>query len=130
MISKIDKRKRRAKKTRAKIKQLEAHRLCIHRSSNHIYAQIIAPDNQTVAATSSLDPEVKSILDDKTKGKIDVAKAVGQQIAKKAKKAKKTNKERFQSLCKGSVRDFTPKVFWVLCKLGVVIYPVDPLRGA
>ena len=88
MISKIDKRKRRAKKTRAKIKQLEAHRLCIHRSSNHIYAQIIAPDNQTVAATSSLDPEVKSILGDKTKGKIDVAKAVGQQIAKKAKKAK------------------------------------------
>ena len=38
MISKIDKRKRRAKKTRAKIKQLEAHRLCVHRSSNHIYA--------------------------------------------------------------------------------------------
>ena len=70
MISKIDKRKRRAKKTRAKIKQLEAHRLCVHRSSNHIYAQIIAPDNQTVAATSSLDPEVKSILGDKTKGKI------------------------------------------------------------
>ena len=88
MISKIDKRKRRAKKTRAKIKQLEAHRLCVHRSSNHIYAQIIAPDNQTIVATSSLDPEVKSILDDKTKGKIDVAKAVGQQIAKKAKKAK------------------------------------------
>ena len=88
MISKIDKRKRRAKKTRAKIKQLEAHRLCVHRSLNHIYAQIIAPDNQTVAATSSLDPEVKSILGDKTKGKIDVAKAVGQQIAKKAKKAK------------------------------------------
>ena len=88
MISKIDKRKRRAKKTRAKIKQLEAHRLCIHRSSNHIYAQIIAPDNQTVAATSSLDPEVKIILGDKTEGKIDIAKAVGQQIAKKAKKAK------------------------------------------
>ena len=88
MISKIDKRKRRAKKTRAKIKQLEAHRLCVHRSSNHIYAQIIAPDNQTIAATSSLDPEVKSILGDKAKGKIDVAKAVGQQIAKKAKKAK------------------------------------------
>ena len=88
MISKIDKRKRRAKKTRAKIKQLEAHRLCVHRSSNHIYAQIIAPDNQTIAATSSLDPEVKSMLSDKTKGKIDVAKAVGQQIAKKAKKAK------------------------------------------
>ncbi|HJL79894.1 MAG TPA: 50S ribosomal protein L18 [SAR86 cluster bacterium] len=88
MISKIDKRKRRAKKTRAKIKELEAHRLCIHRSSNHIYAQIIAPDNHTVAATSSLDPEIKNILGDKVKGKIDIAKAVGQKIAEKAKKAK------------------------------------------
>ena len=54
MISKIDKRKRRAKKARAKIKELEAHRLCVHRSSNHIYAQIIAPDDKTIAATSSL----------------------------------------------------------------------------
>jgi large subunit ribosomal protein L18 len=74
MISKIDKRKRRAKKTRAKIKELEAHRLCIHRSSNHIYAQIIAPDDKTIAATSSLDPEVKKILGDKIKGKIEKAK--------------------------------------------------------
>ena len=86
MISKIDKRKRRAKKTRAKIKELEAHRLSIHRSSNHIYAQIIAPDDKTIAATSSLDPEVKKILGDKIKGKIEIAKAVGQQIAEKAKK--------------------------------------------
>ena len=88
MISKIDKRKRRAKKARAKIKELEAHRLCIHRSSNHIYAQIIAPDDKTIAATSSLDPEVKKILGDKIKGKIEIAKAVGQQIAEKAKKSK------------------------------------------
>jgi len=88
MISKIDKRKRRAKKTRAKIKELEAHRLCVHRSTNHIYAQIITPDDKTIAATSSLDPEVKKILGEKTKGKIEVAKAVGKQIAEKAKKAK------------------------------------------
>ena len=88
MISKIDKRKRRAKKTRAKIKELESHRLCVHRSTNHIYAQIIAPDNNTIVATSSLDPEVKKTLGEKTKGKIEVAKAVGQQIAEKAKKAK------------------------------------------
>ena len=63
-------------------------RLSIHRSSNHIYAQIIAPDDKTIAATSSLDPEVKKILGDKIKGKIEIAKAVGQQIAEKAKKAK------------------------------------------
>ena len=84
MISKIDKRKRRAKKTRAKIKELETHRLCVHRSLNHIYAQIIAPDDKTIAATSSLDLS-KENLRDKIKGKIEIAKAVGQQIAKKAK---------------------------------------------
>ena len=88
MISKLDKRKRRARKTRAKIKELEIHRLCIHRSSNHIYAQIISPDNLTLTATSSLDPEVKKILGDKTKEKIEVAKVVGQKIAEKAKKEK------------------------------------------
>ncbi len=65
------------------IKELEAHRLCVHRSSNHIYAQIIAPDDQTVAATSSLDPEVRKILGDKTKGKIETAKAVGKQMKSK-----------------------------------------------
>ena len=49
-------------------------RLSVFRSLKHIYAQIIAPDDQTLAATSSLDPEVKKILGDKTKGKIEIAK--------------------------------------------------------
>ena len=61
----------------------------VHRSSRHIYAQIIAPeDNRVVASSSSLDPEVRKLIDEKTKGKKDVAKIVGESIAKKAKKAK------------------------------------------
>jgi large subunit ribosomal protein L18 len=34
-------RLRRARKTRAKIAELKAVRLCVHRSNSHIYAQII-----------------------------------------------------------------------------------------
>ena len=34
-------RLRRARKTRAKIAELGAIRLCVHRSNTHIYAQII-----------------------------------------------------------------------------------------
>jgi len=89
MVTKLERRKRRSRKTRSKIKELEQYRLSVHRSSRHIYAQIIAPeDNRIVASSSSLDPEVRKLIDGKTKGKKDVAKIVGESIAKKAKKAK------------------------------------------
>ena len=89
MVTKLEKRKRRSRKTRSKIKELEQFRLSVHRSSRHIYAQIIAPeDNRVVASTSTLDPEVRKLLDEKAKGKKDAAKIVGELIAKKAKKAK------------------------------------------
>ncbi len=75
MVTKLEKRKRRSRKTRSKIKELEQYRLSVHRSSKHIYAQIIAPeDNAVVAAASSLDPEVRKLINEKTKGKKDVAK--------------------------------------------------------
>ena len=65
------------------------YRLSVHRSSRHIYAQIIAPeDNSVVASASSLDPDVRKLINDKTKGKKEIAKIVGESIAKKAKKAK------------------------------------------
>jgi large subunit ribosomal protein L18 len=89
MVTKLEKRKRRSRKTRSKIKELEQYRLSVHRSSKHIYAQIIAPeDNAVVAAASSLDPEVRKLINEKTKGKKDVAKIVGHSIAQKAKEAK------------------------------------------
>jgi large subunit ribosomal protein L18 len=37
-------RLRRAKRARAKIAELGAHRLTIHRTPRHIYAQVIAPN--------------------------------------------------------------------------------------
>ena len=89
MISKLERRKRRLKKTRSKIKQLKVNRLSVHRSSNHIYAQITSPeDNLVIASSSTLDIEVKASLKDSSTGNINAAKAVGKSIAKKAKKAK------------------------------------------
>lgn len=63
----------------------ERPRLCVFRSLNHIYAQVI--DDQkghTVAAASSLDAGVKPKKDSK---KSEVAELVGKAVAEKAKAA-------------------------------------------
>ena len=79
-------RLRRARRTRAKIRELEAHRLSVHRTPRHIYAQVIAPDGGTVvAAVSTLQKDLAKGL--KGTGNIDAAKAVGKAIAEKAKAA-------------------------------------------
>lgn len=86
----IKARERRATKVRAKIKRFGVEngiaRMTIHRSTCHIYAQIIAPEGgKVLAQASSLE------LRDKTKpegGKIGVAKAIGRLLAERAKAAK------------------------------------------
>jgi len=75
---------RRAKKSRAKISELRATRLCVNRTPRHIYAQIIAEDGAKVlASASTLD---KDLRQGKT-GNIDAAEAVGKLIAERAKEA-------------------------------------------
>lgn len=79
-------RLRRARRARAKIRELGNHRLSVHRTPRHIYAQIIGPDGGTVLATAStLQAELKGGLE-KT-GNIAAAAAVGRAIAEKAKAA-------------------------------------------
>ena len=86
MKSKKDNRLRRARRTRAKIAELGAHRLTVHRTPRHIYAQVIAPDGSTVVASaSSLQKAVKS--DVKYTGNTDAAAVVGKAIAEKSKSA-------------------------------------------
>ena len=88
MIPKLLKRKRRYKKTRVKIRELQAYRLSVHRTPRHIYAQIISPENDTIVSASTLQEEVKQSLKNGKTGNIKAAEIVGKVIAQKAKKAK------------------------------------------
>lgn len=78
-------RLRRARRARAKIRELGTTRLTIHRTPRHIYAQVIAQDGtaKVLASASTLDKDLRS---GKT-GNADAAKAVGALIAERAKAA-------------------------------------------
>ena len=77
-------RTRRSKKTRLHIRSLGAHRLCVHRTPRHIYAQIIAPDAaQTLVAASTLEKDVAKGL--KSTGNVEAARKIGQTLAARAK---------------------------------------------
>jgi large subunit ribosomal protein L18 len=76
-------RLRRATRARAKIRELGANRLVVHRTPRHIYAQLIAPTgSEVIAAASTLDKEVRAQVE-KT-GNIAAAQAVGKAIAERA----------------------------------------------
>ena len=78
-------RQRRARRTRVRISLL-VHRLCVHRTPQHIYAQIIAPEgNRVVVSASTLSKDLRGSL--KSTGNIAAAAAVGKEIAERAKKA-------------------------------------------
>lgn len=84
MNAKKQSRIRRAKRARAKIRELGSLRLCVNRTPRHIYAQIIAAEGDKVlASASTLDKDLRS---GKT-GNADAAKAVGKLIAERAKAA-------------------------------------------
>jgi large subunit ribosomal protein L18 len=79
-------RLRRARRGRMKIRELGAHRLCVHRTPRHIYAQVIAPNgSEVIASASTLDKTVRG--DVKSTGNQDAAVAVGKLIAERAKQA-------------------------------------------
>ena len=87
MLKKADKnanRLQRHKRVRRKITgTTQRPRLCVFRSSNNIYAQIIDDANRvTLTAASSLDAEVKG--DVNHGGNKEAAKMVGEMIAKRA----------------------------------------------
>lgn len=83
MMEKYTSRMKRAIKIRSKIKKLELNRLTIHRSSQHIYAQVLSVDGKsTLASASSLQVDLRSQL--KNTDNIQAAVEVGKEIAKKA----------------------------------------------
>lgn len=75
---------RRALRNRVKIRDLGTHRLCVHRTPRHIYAQVISPDGGKIIATAStVDKELRTGVT----GNVSAAEKVGQLIAERAKKA-------------------------------------------
>jgi large subunit ribosomal protein L18 len=74
---------RRAKKARLHMRRLGMARLTVHRSGQHIYAQVIDADGANVlAAASTLQKDVREGL--KGTNNVDAAKAVGKAVAEKA----------------------------------------------
>ena len=93
-------RLRRARKTRIKIAGLKIHRLAVHRTNKHIYAQVFSPCGKKIlAAASTLEAEVRQQLNNGLKtgsantkstgkgGDIAAAVIIGKRIADKAKLA-------------------------------------------
>jgi len=76
-------RQRRARRTRAKIRELAVPRLTIHRTPRHMYAQVIDSTGANVLASAST--VAKGVRGDvKYTGNIDAASAVGKVIAEQA----------------------------------------------
>lgn len=84
-MNKNAQRLRRAVRSRAKIRELKALRLSVHRTPQHIYAQIFDPQSKVLAAASTLQKEIRGDL--KNTGNIAAAAAVGKAIAERAKAA-------------------------------------------
>ena len=86
ITTKKERRLRRALKTRARIRDQGAARLSVHRTPQHIYAQVTDASGATVlAAASTLQEAVRKDL--KGTGNVDAAKTVGRVIAERAKAA-------------------------------------------
>jgi len=86
MINKKESRLRRSRQSRAKIAELKAVRLCVHRTNLHIYAQIISPcGSKVLASASTLEPEVRKDL--ANGGNVQAATIVGKLVAERAKQA-------------------------------------------
>jgi large subunit ribosomal protein L18 len=86
IITKKERRLRRAVKSRAHIRDLGVARLSVHRTPNHIYAQVTdAGGTKVIAVASTVQKAVREGL--RTTGNVAAAKAVGKAIAERTKAA-------------------------------------------
>lgn len=82
-MDKKSSRLKRALKLRCKIKKFEVNRLTIHRTSQHIYAQVLSVDGKsTLASASTVQADVRSAI--KNTSNIAAAIEVGKAVAQKA----------------------------------------------
>jgi large subunit ribosomal protein L18 len=84
MSAKNDSRLRRARRARARIRDLGMNRLSVHRTPRHIYAQIIAPaGDKVLASASTLDSDLRN----GATGNVAAAAEVGKLVARRAMEA-------------------------------------------
>src|SRR5699024_4436596 len=84
MNAKKESRLRRARRARAKMRELGVYRLCVNRTPRHIYAQIISPDGgKVLASASTLDKDLRG----GAAGTADAGAKVGAVSAERAKVA-------------------------------------------
>ncbi|NJA06595.1 MULTISPECIES: 50S ribosomal protein L18 [unclassified Methylomonas] len=82
-MDKKSSRMKRALRLRSKIKALNVNRLTIHRTSQHIYAQVLSADGKsTLAAASTVQGDIKSALSNTSN--IKAASEVGRVVAERA----------------------------------------------
>jgi large subunit ribosomal protein L18 len=84
--SKVRRKTRRARHERIRKRvagSAERPRLCVRRSLNHVYAQIVDDQNgRSLIQVSSLAPEIRKLGEEKAK--LEVSKEVGRLTAKRA----------------------------------------------
>ena len=86
MTDKKSPRLRRAAKTRARIHRQESVRLTVHRTNQHIYAQVVAADGAKIlASASTAEKEVRAT--NANGGNKEAAALIGKRIAERAKAA-------------------------------------------
>ena len=82
-MDKKSSRLKRALKLRCKIRKLKVNRLTIHRTSQHIYAQVLSADGKTtLASASTVQADVRGAL--KNTSNVNAAIEVGKAVAIKA----------------------------------------------
>ena len=79
-------RLRRGQKTRARIRRMVTNRLCVFRSSQHVYSQIIeSSGGRVLVSASTAEREVREQIG--YGGNVGAAGVVGKRLAEKAKDA-------------------------------------------
>lgn len=83
-MNKKQNRLRRGKRTRLNIRERGTTRLVVNRTSQHIYAQVISGDKQsvTLASASTLEKNIRDTV--KSTGGVDAAALVGKAVAERA----------------------------------------------
>ena len=87
-MSRLDQvRGRRMRRVRTRLEDSSRHRMTVHRTERHVYAQVLSPDGaQVIAQASTLVPELRKKL--KATGNCEAAEQVGRMVAERALKAK------------------------------------------